>query len=90
MTKEERRQVLEKVRTELDEEVRNIREPVLTPMGYLMWFVRVGSTEPTNHQKHLKNCFQSINSELLPKNQARTNLYTSEQGYPRSITIGLT
>eukprot|EP00971_Amphidinium_carterae_P123833 2452717-Amphidinium_carterae.1 len=30
-------------------------------------------------KKHLKSCSQSINSRLLPKNQARTNLYTSEQ-----------
>eukprot|EP00971_Amphidinium_carterae_P245526 4875830-Amphidinium_carterae.2 len=60
MTKEEKRQVLEEVRTELDEEVRNIWEPVLTPMSNLMCvnklenyaqfrtphFVRIGLTEP--------------------------------------------
>eukprot|EP00971_Amphidinium_carterae_P032876 647144-Amphidinium_carterae.1 len=65
MTREEKRQVLEEVRTELDEEVRNIWEPVLTPMGNLMWvnklenyaqfrtpqFVKVGSTEPETDEQ---------------------------------------
>eukprot|EP00971_Amphidinium_carterae_P167531 3319528-Amphidinium_carterae.1 len=32
MTRKERRQVLDEVITELDEEVRNFWEPVLTPM----------------------------------------------------------
>eukprot|EP00971_Amphidinium_carterae_P033950 668313-Amphidinium_carterae.1 len=129
MTREEKRQVLEELRTELDEEVRNIWEPVLTPMRNLMWvnklenyaqfrtpqFVRVPSTEPEPDEKpivaavqlgtrtvpavvsfpatktakkHLKSCYQSINSKLLPKNQARTSLYTAEQGYPQSVTEG--
>eukprot|EP00971_Amphidinium_carterae_P243799 4841875-Amphidinium_carterae.1 len=41
-------------------------------------------------KKHLKSCCQLSSSKLLPKNQARTNLYTAKHGYPRSVTIGLT
>eukprot|EP00971_Amphidinium_carterae_P179389 3558243-Amphidinium_carterae.1 len=72
MTKEERRQVLDEVRTELDEEVRNFWEPVLTPMGNLMWvnkvhnyaqfrtpqFVRVGSKEPETDEQPIAAAIQ--------------------------------
>eukprot|EP00971_Amphidinium_carterae_P285919 5677013-Amphidinium_carterae.1 len=71
MTKEERRQVLEEVRTVLDEEVRNFWEPVLTPMGYLMCvnkvhnyaqftqqFVRVGSKEPETGKQPIAAAIQ--------------------------------
>eukprot|EP00971_Amphidinium_carterae_P146758 2908533-Amphidinium_carterae.2 len=37
MTRDERREVLSEVLEELDEEVRNVWEPVLTPMGSLLW-----------------------------------------------------
>eukprot|EP00971_Amphidinium_carterae_P002209 43772-Amphidinium_carterae.1 len=37
MTREERKQVLGEVLGELDEEMRRIWEPVLTPMGNLLW-----------------------------------------------------
>eukprot|EP00971_Amphidinium_carterae_P268794 5332322-Amphidinium_carterae.2 len=41
MTREERRQVLKEVMSELDEEVRSMWEPVLTPMGNLLWINKV-------------------------------------------------
>eukprot|EP00971_Amphidinium_carterae_P242365 4812353-Amphidinium_carterae.1 len=41
MTREERRQVLKEVVSELDEEVRSMWEPVLTPMGNLLWINKV-------------------------------------------------
>eukprot|EP00971_Amphidinium_carterae_P206990 4106858-Amphidinium_carterae.1 len=41
MTREERRQVLGEVLGELDEEMRRIWEPVLTPMGNLLWVNKI-------------------------------------------------
>eukprot|EP00971_Amphidinium_carterae_P238169 4728383-Amphidinium_carterae.3 len=43
MTREERRQVLTEVLSGLDEEVRDMWEPVLTPMGNLLWINKVGN-----------------------------------------------
>eukprot|EP00971_Amphidinium_carterae_P350870 6491783-Amphidinium_carterae.1 len=105
ITKEETRQVLEEVRTELDEEARHVWEPVLTPMepetdeqpiaAAVQCKTRtvpavVSFPATKTAKKHVKSWYQSINSKLLPKNQARTNLYTVENGYPRSVTVGLT
>eukprot|EP00971_Amphidinium_carterae_P002746 54306-Amphidinium_carterae.1 len=41
MTKTERRQVLDEVKGELEEAVRRILEPVLTPMGKLLWINKI-------------------------------------------------
>eukprot|EP00971_Amphidinium_carterae_P350566 6491623-Amphidinium_carterae.1 len=135
MTRDERRQVLSEVREELDEEVRNVWEPVLTPMGSLLWinklekysqfrtpqFVQVESKEPvpmeaataaaaksiprvipvtgctlvsypTSKQakSYLRSCVDMVIKRLLPKNTARTSLRHEEDGFPRSVTLGLT
>eukprot|EP00971_Amphidinium_carterae_P034469 678617-Amphidinium_carterae.1 len=41
-------------------------------------------------KRHLECCSKVLTSKLVPKNSARTNLYSLEDGFPRSVTVGLT
>eukprot|EP00971_Amphidinium_carterae_P006394 126141-Amphidinium_carterae.1 len=41
MTREKRRQIFKEVISKLDEEVRSMWEPVLAPMGNLLWINKV-------------------------------------------------